>query len=399
MSKFGVNIVTSANASRPVAVDSSTLIALVGTVILTGLSAELQASSIGNEGLLYFGSAAEANEVFKDTKGSLRASLDSVNDQGVNAPVVVSMVGITDAESKKEAEKFYDNTAIKSKIVTAVTNLKKVSSLFASKPAVIVASRFSHDGAVLAELIAVATALNALAVVDLNAKDEAEALLKVKAISSKNVLVTDPYVKVWDTATDKDITEPMSSRVAGTIARTDGEREYGFSDSASNRVIFGITGTARAVAYIAGEDCEADRLRSAGIATVINYKGFRLWGFESTDIDPIWQQLERVRTFAKIGETVQDATFWAIDIRADVLNHVRASVEGFANGLKGANVLIGYDVFWHPEKNTKENITAGKFYLVAEMQNMPTVRRLEIECVYVDKFSPVLMKIIGGNNG
>jgi phage tail sheath protein FI len=364
---------------------------------LAGLEESYKTALTAQNDMLYFGSVAEAKEALKDTAGSIAGAIDGVDDQGVNAPIVISLVGITDAESKKEAEKFYSNTAIKTKIITAVGNLKKVSSLFGQKPDVIASPRFSHDGDVLAELTAVATALNGVAVVDLNAKDEAEALTKVKAISSKNVLVTDPYVKVWDTANNKATTEPMSARVAGMIARTDGEREYGFADSASNRVVYGISGTARAVEYVAGADCEADRLRGAGISTIINYNGYRLWGYETTDVDPVWKALERVRTFAKIGEAVQEATFWAIDKRADVLNHVRASVEGFANSLKGANVLIGYDVFWHPEKNTKENITAGKFYLVAELQNMPTVRRLEIECVYVDKFSPVLMKIIGGN--
>jgi phage tail sheath protein FI len=158
----------------------------------------------------------------------------------------------------------------------------------------------------------------------------------------------------------------------------------------------GISGTARTIEFIAGQECEADRLRTLGIATVINYKGFRLWGFETTDPDSIWQSLERVRVFDRIGEAVQEGVFWAIDRGADVLIHAKDSVDGLLLSLKGANVLVGYDVYWNAEKNTKEALTAGKFYLVAEMQNMPTVRRFEVECSFTDKFSPVLMKIIGG---
>lgn len=180
------------------------------------------------------------------------------------------------------------------------------------------------------------------------------------------------------------------------IAHSDGLKEYGWANSASNRVMQGISGTARPIEFIAGQECEADRLRTLGIATVINYKGFRLWGFETTDPDSIWQSLERVRVFDRIGEAVQEGVFWAIDRGADVLIHAKDSVDGLLLSLKGANVLVGYDVYWHPEKNTKEALTAGKFYLVAEMQNMPTVRRFEVECSFTDKFSPVLMKIIGG---
>ena len=62
--------------------------------------------------------------------------------------------------------------------------------------------------------------------------------------------------------------------------------------------------------------------------------------------------------------------------------------------LKGAKVLLGFNVYWDPERNTKANITAGKFYLVAEMQNMPIVKRLEVNFSYVDRYSDVLIKLI-----
>jgi len=44
--------------------------------------------------------------------------------------------------------------------------------------------------------------------------------------------------------------------------------------------------------------------------------------------------------------------------------------------------------------NTKANITAGKFYLKAQMQNSPIVKRLEVNFSYTDKFGDVLIKMI-----
>lgn len=397
-SKYGVNVVTSVNAARPIKIDSTTVIAIVGSCVVAGLSADLQLKIKEMNGIIHYSSVEKAVEDFGDSTGTLRGSLDGIADQNVNTSLIVSVISITETASKKEAEKFYEDAKIKSKIIEAVGVVRTASAVYGTRSNLIIAPRFAHDSDVKAELKSVAVALNGTAIVDLNAKDEADAVVKIKKFGSKHVMATDPYVKVWDTKTNASITEPASARIAGLIARTDGVHEYGFADSASNRVIEGISGIARAIDFTPGQNCEADRLRDAGIATIINEHGFRLWGFETTDIDPIWRQLERVRVFARIGEAVQRETFWAIDRRADILNHVRASVDGMLNGLKGANVLIGYEVFWHPEKNTKENITAGKFYLVAELQNMPTVRRLEVELSYVDRYAPILMKMIGGKN-
>jgi hypothetical protein len=188
--------------------------------------------------------------------------------------------------------------------------------------------------------------------------------------------------------------QPMSARRAGLIAWTDAQWEYGFADSHSNRIINGISGTARAIEFNAGQDCEADRLRAKGIGTIIRYNGFRVWGGETTDIDPIWQDHTRVRVFDRVCEAALDGLFWAIDRRADILKSVRDSVEQMLLALKGSKVLLGFNVYWDPEKNTKANISAGKFYLVAQMQNMPIVKRLEVNFSYVDRYGDVLIKMI-----
>ena len=93
-------------------------------------------------------------------------------------------------------------------------------------------------------------------------------------------------------------------------------------------------------------------------------------------------------------EAALDGLFWAIDRRADILKSAKDSVEQMLLALKGSSVLLGFNVYWDPEKNTRANITAGKFYMVAEMQNMPIVKRLEVNFSYVDKYADVLIKQI-----
>ncbi|MBE0491104.1 MAG: phage tail sheath subtilisin-like domain-containing protein [Sulfurospirillum sp.] len=399
-SQYGVNTVTSVNAARPIRINSSTPIGCVGTVLLpadtTGMSEEHVAifNKIKANEPLFFGSADTANEFFADFEGTMREAVDGIADQNVNSPLILVCVELESIHSGKVAENFYDDLTLKSKIIAAINSLKGVAGLVGYKPNLIVAPRFSHDLDVSTEMTSVAQRLLAMAIVDMNAADESAAALMVSSFGTSRVLLCDPYVKVWDTLQDKEVMQPVSARRAGLIAWTDGQWEYGFADSHSNRVINGISGTSRTVEFNAGQDCEADRLRTAGIGTVIRYNGFRMWGGETTDIDPIWQDHTRVRVFDRISEAALDGLFWAIDRRADILKSVKDSVEQMLLALKGSRVLLGFNVYWDPEKNTKANITAGKFYLVAEMQNMPIVKRLEVNFSYVDRYGDVLIKMI-----
>lgn len=399
-SQYGVNTVVSANAARPIRVQSSTPIGVVGTVLLP---ANADTMSVENKKVyekikanepLFFGSADKALEFFEDMEGTIRESLDGIADQNVNCPIIISVVELEVSHSGKVAEDFYDDLTLKSKIIKAINSFKTVLGIVGYKPNLIVALRFSHDLAVATEMTSVAQKLLAISLVDLKADDENEAILGAENFGTNRVLLCDPYVKVWDTFTDFEVLQPLSARRAGLIAWTDAQHEYGFADSHSNRVVNGITGTARAIEFLAGQDCEADRLRTANIGTVIRHNGFRIWGGETTDIDTIWQDHTRVRIFDRISEAALDGLFWAIDRRADILKSVKDSVEQMLLDFKGAKVLLGFNVFWDAERNTSANITAGKFYLVAEMQNTPIVKRLEINFSYVDRYGDVLIKLI-----
>ena len=394
-SNFGTNVAIGAKASRPIKIESQTPIFIACTLVLSTVSKEVQDLITSSGGVLNYGSAEKANEVFKDSTGTVRGALDGIADQNVVCKIVLSIVPITVELSKKEAETFYGDAKIKSEVIKAIGKAKIAIAMYGTKSNVLIAPRFTHDLDVKAEIESVATALSATGVVDLNAKDEADATVKMKSYGTKRLLVCDPYVQVWDTKLNKTITEPSSARIAGMIAYIDGQKEYGFADIPSNQVMQGISGTSRPIDFVFGQECEADRLRTLGISTIINEQGFRLWGFDTTDVDPVWKSLQRVRIFDRIADAVLKGLFWAIDKRADQLVYAKESAEGLLRGLKGANVLVGFEVFWHPEKNTKEALTAGKFYLVADFQNMPTVNRLEIECNFVDKHSGVLMKMIG----
>lgn len=397
-SNYGVNTITTVNAARPIRINSSTPIGIAASVLLDA-NVEAEAAILeklnADDGMLYYGSPDEALEDFKENLGTVRNALDGIADQNVNAPVVLSLVQIDQAQYDAGApEDTYGDPAVKSAVITAVGNLRKSGAKFGVKPNLIIAPFFSHDLDINAEMKSVADALLATGIVDLNAVDEADVNTQVDNYGTRRLLLCDPYVKVWDTVADAAAYEPSSARIAGMIARTDSEVEYGWADSFSNRVVNGISGSKRDIEFTPGQECEADRLRTKAVTTLIRYNGFRAWGGETTDIDPIWQDLTRVRVFDRVCEAALDGLFWAIDRRADILKSAKDSVEQMLLALKGSSVLLGFNVYWDPEKNTRANITAGKFYMVAEMQNMPIVKRLEVNFSYVDKYADVLIKQI-----
>lgn len=392
-SQFGVNTTRSSTAARNLKIQSTTPIGVVASVACEGVEVDL-IESYKQEPLRFFSSVEDALEEFKGREGTILRVLDGINDQNVRTPIILSLVVITREEAQQSPERFYENAQLKSNVIAGIESFKRAYMLFGYKPNLIVAPYFSHDLDVSTQMQSTATRLSAMAIVDLNCESEQEAVEKVKTYGSERVMVCDPYVKVWDTLKNAESFEPMSARVAGLIAYTDGEQEYGFSNSHSNRVLNGVSGAKRLVDFEAGQDCEADRVRGHNITTLIRYDGFRVWGNHTTSIDSVWEDFTRVRVFDRIAEAALEGLFWAIDRRADELKAAKDSVEQMLLALKGARVLVDYAVSWDEERNTPANITAGKFYLKVDTMNTPIVKRLEVNFNYTDRYADTLIKLI-----
>ncbi len=390
---FGVNVTRSSSAARLIKIESSTPIGAVVSIALDESNEEL-INSLRAEPLRFFASAETALKEFAGYEGSILRVLNGINEQNAKSPLILSFVVISPTQAQQNPEDFYGEEEIKTKVSEALLKIPSSQALFGYNPNLIIAPFFSHDLDIGSQMQSIAQKLNAHAIIDLNCESESDAITKAFSYGSERVLLCDPYVKVWDNLKNTHSFEPLSARVAGLIAYVDGEEEYGFSNSHSNRVLNGVSGTKRIVEFQAGQECEADRLRSQNITTIIRYSGFRIWGNNTTSMDSIWRDFTRVRVFDRIAEAALEGLFWAIDRRADELKAAKDSVEQMLLSLKGAKVLVDYEVSWNDELNTPANITAGKFYLDVKTMNTPIVKRLEVNFDYTDKFSKMLIKMI-----
>jgi len=379
--KFGVNVTVSAEAARPIAVESTTPIGIAGyeEVLENGLHFYMTTAKALEALEAKYKAKKDASQAFK--KGSIYRALKGIEDQAVNTQIILSVFTKDDDEDTND-----EITECKK----AVAELTKAKSRFGYNPNLIIAPGFSQEDAVKGEIEKVATRLKATGIVDLKAQDAAAAIVKMGDFGTRRLVAAYPNVKVWDDETNAYVYDGQSARIAGMIAHTDGASEFGYSDSYSNRVMIGVSGTEIDVDFELGENCTADELRAAKISTIIRESGFRAWGGETSDQDTIWQDLARVRIFDRISQACQKGVLFAIDRKASELYHAKRSVSELLRGLVGAKVLLGYELSWSA-KNTDATITAGKFYLDVRMQNNPIVKQLTLDFIYVDKYGSVLM--------
>lgn len=406
--KFGVNVTVSAEAARPISVESTTPIGIAGyeEVLENGLHFFMTTAKALEALEAKYKAKKDASQTFK--KGSIYRALKGIEDQAVNTQIIISnfaveqsptlrpapLAGARTEDASDHADESLDFKGFSQNDITecksAVTAFAKAKSRFGYSPNLIIAPGFSHEDAIKGEIEKMATRLKATGIVDLKAQDAAAAIVKMGDFGTRRLVAAYPNVKVWDDETNAYVYEGQSARIAGMIAHTDGASEFGYSDSYSNRVMIGVSGTEIDVDFELGETCTADELRAAKISTVIRESGFRAWGGETSDQDTIWKDLARVRVFDRISQACQKGVLFAIDKKADQLYHAKRSVSELLRGLVGAKVLLGYELSWS-EKNTLANITDGKFYLDIRMQNNPVVKQLTLDFIYVDKYGETLM--------
>lgn len=369
---FGINGSFGVAAARPITISSSTPIGIVAT------------ANAGDTGLMKFNNADDALIYITDnniTDGTLEAALTGISLQGVNCPIVVQ-VSTLDA----------DEAVNKTNVLAGIDMLKQSDPVTGIdlKNGLIIVPEYSADVEVAAKMDSVATALWCTGITDNFSTDEAGVSNYVSNFGSKYLLIGHGRYNA------DGMLIPFSALMAGVIAFHDGNTTYGWAKSHSNRIAKGVAGTQRVVEYLDGSDCEARRLRQKSVAMIVKDVGWRTYGFETTDIDPIWQSLDRVRTFHRLLAAILEANKWARDREADQLIWVRKSIVEFMNELKGNGVVIGFDVYFDSTKNTKATVTAGKFYLTVKMQDMSSIRELNIELVYSDDWSETLINYING---
>lgn len=203
--------------------------------------------------------------------------------------------------------------------------------------------------------------------------------------SSERMVLCFPHVKVYDSATDSEVLEPMSPRLAGRFGATDQERGYWWS--ASNQEIKGITGVeVKLTSMINDATSETNLLNEAGIVTLFNSfgTGIRTWGNRSA----AWPSVTHPKNFINIRrtadvihESVEYSMLQFLDqpITDALIDAITESVNMFLRTLVGRGALIDGRCGWDRAKNPYTEIALGHLTFDISFMPPPPLERITFE--------------------
>lgn len=270
-------------------------------------------------------------------------------------------------------------------------------NLFGFVAKMIIAPGYCTQEAVSVEMIAVAEQLRAMALIDAPIGTTVQEAITGRGpsgtinfeTSSKRAILCYPHVIRYDTATDTEVLEPLSQRLAGVIAAKDVERGYWWSPS--NTEIKGITGMEIPItALINDSTTEANALNEAGIVTLFNSfgTGIRAWGNRSAAFPTNTNPANFIcvqRTADVLHESIEYNMLQFIDrpINQALIDSIRESVNGFIRTLIMRGALIDGKCLYDTAKNPVTEIAAGHLTFDIEFMPPTPAERISFES-YID---------------
>lgn len=294
--------------------------------------------------------------------GTLPQALDGIFDQA-KAPVCVVRVeeGADAAATQSNVIGEVDNTTDQ---LTGIQSILTAKNKVGFKPLIYCAPGFDHVPAVTTEIVKVAEQLKGFAYASGPNTNHADAIAFREQFGSKRLMIFDPWVKVWDTASNAEIIQPPSARIAGLRSKLD--NDIGWHRNITNHILNGVVGIARDVDFEFGDTaCKANLLNAQHVSTIVNDDGWRTWGQRTCASDPRWRYEQVVRTSDVIGQSIQNAVKWAIGegITGDgFFKIVVESVQAYLDRLSALGMIVGGRCWAPSELNTPANIENGLTY-------------------------------------
>ena len=347
----GVEVIELTTGTRPIQTVRSSVIGLIGTAP----AADAVAFPL-NTPVLVAGNQREA--ALLGTEGTLPPAIDDIFDQAGAMIVVIRVAANNDAAA--ELTNVIGGVSVGGDY-EGLKAFLSAQSVLGITPRILCAPGYSHQAALVTELVSVATKLRAVIIADGPNTTDAAAIAYRNEFGSDRVYIVDPWVKVFDPVTASEVVRPASARVAGLIAKSDAER--GYWHSPSNRLIDGVIGLARPVDFAIGDaTARANYLNENEVATIIQHEGYRLWGNRSCSNDPKRAFLKRRRIADMISESIQLAHMWAVDRNIDRLyvEEVVESVNAYGRTLMARGALVGFRCWAPADLNTPLELEAGK---------------------------------------
>lgn len=162
-------------------------------------------------------------------------------------------------------------------------------------------------------------------------------------------------------------------------AHIDETHPAGFAKSISNVPIPGILGIKTPRTWdLEDPNTEAGYLNSKDVTTMIQHKGFRLWGNRTCSAQPEFAFEVATRTAQFLLDTIINGCFDFIDepmtptTVKDVIDSINAKLRQLVTG----GFLIGASCWYNMDLNNPQDLSQGKLYIDYDYTPVPTMENL-----------------------
>jgi phage tail sheath protein FI len=385
----GVEIIEIQSGAIPVRTLRSSVIGIVGTApgadpakFPLNTPVLIAASRVEAAGL------SEDADGNVDTSGTLPRSIDAILAQGGASIVVVRVdEGATDDETATNII-----GGVTGGVLTGAQSLVSADSILGVQPRILLAPGYTHRKAVADELLSLAERLRGIVIIEGPNTVDTDVIAYRDEFDSDRGFLIDPAVKAFVDGADAVV--PASPYVAGLIAKIDSDK--GFWWSPSNNVLLGVTGTARPIDFLLGdENSRANLLNEHEVTTIIRESGYRLWGNRTLQAtSPRFAFLPIRRTADIINDSLQRASLPFVDnpINKALVESITDTVNNYLRDLVSQGAILGGECWFDRDANGDMQLADGKVRFRYKFQPPTPAEHIIYESQVVTEYFDVLFK-------
>ncbi|WP_294103663.1 phage tail sheath subtilisin-like domain-containing protein [Providencia sp.] len=320
--------------------------------------------------------------------GTLYTTLKAIDDQCSPKIVIVRV-----AEAKYGDEKTQDQLVIGGTgddgRYTGLYALLTAEANIGERPRILAVPKLDTKPVAM-QLAIFAEQIKAFAYISANGcKTIAEAKKYREDFNQREVMIIYPEFIAYNVQSGKNETIPATAYAIGLRAKIDAEQ--GWHKSISNVPVNGVLGISADIYWtLQGKDTDANDLNSHQITTLIKRDGYRIWGNRTGDNETYTFEVY-TRTAQILAEMIAEAHFSYID-KTLTPSLVKDIVDGINR--KGAQLvtqgrLLGFQCWYDPSDNPKENLRDGKAHIRYKYTPVPPLENLSLTQEFTDEYFTV----------
>lgn len=404
---FGIKITRSDNEPRFASYADMSVVGIIGT----GPDADADVFPLDTP-VTFFSNDAATNEALGGT-GTIADAIGMINSQLGDFQVAARLVVVRVAEGLEAAT---ISNIVGNGTTTGLAAFLSAGPTLGVIPRILLAPGFTHQQAedgenpgtylanpVCAALPSICTKLLAHAIVTVGPASSQAAVDARETLASERLIPIGIRVKVSDGETVSTI--DAAPAIAGIAVRRDYEKNGLPFWSWANQAVQGIVGLERYVGFSLTDGAtEGQTMLAAnvgiitrgemGVESALSSSGYIFVGTDNAGTDDLWRfyNVTRGRDFIHLQMLKATRTYLGqFNITSQTIQAVLNTIGIVLRDLKSQDAILGYRVSFTADRNSPENLRAGKISVTFEAEEAPVLRRVDMSSA---RYRPALEALV-----